>query len=572
VEKPACDLPIGGFPPLVPPLPQRAPRTAAEVGSLVDNLSTKDAGFEVIVGEGRVLTLKGDLAPPGKPGKPWIVAGDPTVIDFVVLGPRQIRIIGQRLGATDLSIVTTDGKVYTFEVQVVADLNVLRCQLKAMFPDASLKLAHVSDHLVVEGQARDTAQVTQIVQTIRSFLISVVATEARKITGQSTATAPGARPGGPPPPPPAPGTPPGAVSNGGPPIAVPGGDVGTEPGQLSVTATVPEPQIINLITVPGPQQVMLKVRVSELNRTAMRQIGGDVLGVDPESGAILGTQIGGAGVGATSVLSRAGLVGTATGTSSSATTLFGIFQQGEFEIFLSALRKNLILRTLAEPNLVTMNGQQASFLAGGEFPVPVPQVGASGVAPTVTVQNKEFGVRLSFVPYILDGDTIRMSVDPEVSNIDSSLGTTLVAGGSPVPGLNTRRFHTTVTMRQGQTLMIAGLMQIDMDGSTSRIPGLGDLPIIGPFFSNTTNSRVEKELVVLVTPYLVEPMNCDQLSPLPGDEYKEPNDLEHYFLGRLEGRTGRDFRSTTSYDDPFHLLHHANLERKYLSGPSGFSN
>jgi pilus assembly protein CpaC len=110
-----------------------------------------------------------------------------------------------------------------------------------------------------------------------------------------------------------------------------------------------------------------------------------------------------------------------------------------------------------------------------------------------------------------------------------------------------------------------------LNGQTSRIPGLGDLPILGPFFSNTTATRMEKELVVLVTPYLIEPMNHDQIPPLPGDEVNEPNDLEFFFLNRIEGRTGIDFRSTVLYDDPFHLLHHVNLEKKYMAGPCGFS-
>jgi pilus assembly protein CpaC len=363
---------------------------------------------------------------------------------------------------------------------------------------------------------------------------------------------------------------PGVPRPGTAPVPPPAGDVYPEAaGQLSISVAIPEPQIINLIRVPGSQQVLLKVRVAELNRTALREIGADFLGVDPESGAIIGTHIGGAGISGTGTITGGTLTGTATGTNGPSTTVFGIFQEGDFEVFLRALRQALVMKTLAEPNLVTMNGQQASFLAGGQFPVPVPQVGASGVAPTVTVQFQDFGVRLSFLPFILDGDVIRLTVDPEVSDVDFSIGTTLVAGGSPVPGLRTRKAHTTVEMRQGQTLAIAGLLQISLAGQTSRIPGLGDLPILGPLFSNTTSNRMEKELVV---PYLVEPMSPEQIPPLPGDEYKEPGDLELYFLNRMEGRTGRDFRSTVLYDDPFHLLHHVNLEKKYMAGPCGFSD
>ena len=323
---------------------------------------------------------------------------------------------------------------------------------------------------------------------------------------------------------------------------------------------------------------MLKVRIAELNRTAMRRIGANFLGVDPRTGAIVGSSI----AGPTAYQGTIGqpgnllfgkqLFGSASlGPNDGNSTVFGIFQHANFEFSLTALRQNGLLKILAEPNLVALNGQLASFLAGGEFPVPVPQVSASGVAPTITVRFREFGVRLGFVPYILDGDVIRLTVAPEVSNIDSTIAVTLVAGGSPVPGLNTRKAQTTVELREGQTLAIAGLLQLTLTGETDRIPGLGDLPIIGPFFSNTSSGRIEKELVVLVTPYLVEPMSHGQVPPTPGDEVKEPNDLEFFFLNRIEARTGKDFRATTAWDDIYNLRNHLKLEKKYVNGPVGFS-
>jgi pilus assembly protein CpaC len=329
--------------------------------------------------------------------------------------------------------------------------------------------------------------------------------------------------------------------------------------------------------VPGSQQVLLKVRVAELNRSAARQIGVNFLGVDPATGAIVGTQIANPVTASGTIGSTGGggaargLVGMAQAPVTTATTVFGIFQDANFEFTLNALRRNSMLRVLAEPNLVALSGHPATFLAGGEFPVPVPQAGSAGAAATITVQFREFGVRLSFVPLVLGDEVIRLSVAPEVSAIDFAVATTLVAGGSPVPGLTTRRAQTTVELRQGQTLAIAGLLQLSLDGSTARIPGLGDLPILGPFFSNTTSNRVEKELVVLVTPYLVEPMARDQVPPVPGDEVKEPNDLEFYFLSRIEGRTGKDFRSTTAWDDPLRLFRLIQLERKYIDGSCGFS-
>jgi pilus assembly protein CpaC len=187
------------------------------------------------------------------------------------------------------------------------------------------------------------------------------------------------------------------------------------------------------------------------------------------------------------------------------------------------------------------------------------------------VEDKEFGVRLSFVPYVLEDESIRLAVRPEVSSIDFSLGTVLVQGGTVTPGVNTRRADTTVELREGQTLAIAGLLSVDIDAQTSRIPGLGDLPYIGPMFSNTSHERVEKELLVLVTPHLVRPMEEDVVPPLPSDDVNDPNDLEFYLLNRVEGRTGRDFRSTTNWDDPWNLRRVMKLEQRYTSGPVGHS-
>jgi pilus assembly protein CpaC len=253
------------------------------------------------------------------------------------------------------------------------------------------------------------------------------------------------------------------------------------------------------------------------------------------------------------------------------TTVFGIFQNANFEMPLNALRRNGLLKILAEPNLVAMSGQPSNFLVGGEYPVPVPQVGASGVAPTITVRFKEFGVRLGFIPYVLDDESLRLTVAPEVSEIDFSIAVSLVAGGSPVPGLNVRRSMTTVEMKHGQTLAIAGLLYLKLDGTSDRIPGLGDLPYLGPFFSNTSNERIEKELVILITPYIIEPMNDDQVTALPGSDVGEPTDWELYFMSRIEGRKGIDFRSTTSWDNAQEHLYLMNMQKKALKGEVGFS-
>jgi pilus assembly protein CpaC len=613
------------------PIPVTPPKPA-EAKSFIQSLKGNDAAFEVLVGQSRILTVKEDLI--AARNQPLIAVGDPTVIEFSVLGLRQIRITGLRLGVTDFSITTGSGQTFTYEVRVTTDLSLLEAQLRSLFPDTSIRLGQVRGNVVVEGEARSNAQVSQILETIKGYLGALPAGGAGPGGGLGGGVGRGGGGGlrmsssaprdsevkpsalktqapGPDQPGDAGATPaqPGPDQAGGqfPSYVQPIGGLLGQPGigagavvaqepvsimsagfgsPLQVVGQPTTPGIVNLLRVPTSQQVMLKVRVAELNRTALRTIGANFLGVDRHTGAIVGSQIAGqatagGGVGsiqggvitggrslAGAAIENASGISTTTG----GTTVFGIFQDADFQFLLNALRQNNVLKFLAEPNLVSMSGFPASFLAGGEFPVPVPQVSASGVAPTITVRFKEFGVRLGFLPIVVDEDVIRLTVAPEVSQIDFTIAVTLVAGGSPVPGLNTRRAQTTVELRQGQTLAIAGLLQLTLSGTTLRIPGLGDLPIIGPFFSNTTGSRVEKELVVLVTPYLVEGMNKDQVPPTPGDEVKEPNDLELYFLNRIEGRTGRDFRSTTRWDDVFGLRNHLNLEKKYVTGPVGFSD
>jgi pilus assembly protein CpaC len=619
-----------------PPRPLQGPRS---VGAMVEGLKGNDAAFDVLVNQARILTLKQDIT--AGPGRPLVAVGDPTIVDFTIISPRQLRLNGRGIGVTDLSITTAQNETIVFEIRVLADLTLIQGKLRSTFPDASIQLSQVRDHIVLEGEARDPMQIARIEQTLRAYLASVFVQQGRTVavgqTGQilnalgsggalgaayGVAGGPGAggaSPG-------QVGTRPGAggVAPGtgglapGMGLTMPGG-LAVAPGAFGGGGFAPYatsaelggpagynvqgvfPQIINLMRVAGSQQVMLKVRIAELNRTALRRIGANFLGIDPRTGGIVGSIIGGPtnfqgvvgqpgslGFGAGNITTGSNVLSSSSyfqgapyqrlfGSAEMAqngldTTVFGIFQHAGFEFTLGALRQNGLLKILAEPNLVALNGQTASFLAGGEFPVPVPQVAASGVAPTITVRFREFGVRLGFVPYILDGGVIRLTVAPEVSNIDQTIAVTLVAGGTPVPGLNTRKAQTTVELREGQTLAMAGLLQLTLNGQTNRIPGLGDLPILGPFFSNTSSQRIEKELVVLVTPYLIEPMNPGQVPPTPGDEVKEPNDLELYLLNRIEARTGKDFRSTTEWDDPWGLRHHLNLEKKYVNGPVGFSD
>lgn len=521
-----------------------------QIDDFVASFQGREAIIELIVGQGRLLTTRAPIAKDGNVGV--IAVGDPSVLDFEVLpNPRIIRLTGRRAGVTDLTFVTSDDQTIIFEVKVNYDLELLNARIRKVFPDALVTITQMREHLILEGQARSPRQIAMIEETVRAFLSS----------SQGTPN-PGAN------------QPQGLPEDIGQ-LVSPDVNTGAETGegqwqsllatpelaeQPELRGTLLESQVINLMTVPGVQQVLLQVRVAELNRTGLREIGADTF-FEWGPGNILGTKIAGG------QLSLTGETPTRL-TPGSNTTAFGIFPTGRVEIMLRALRENSLLKILAEPNLVALTGHEASFLAGGQFPVPVPQ-GGTAFGQT-TIQFKDFGVQLNFVPIILDDEAIRLEVRPEVSTIDESLGTTLVVGGNPVPGVNTRRVHTTVEMREGETLALAGLMQVALDANTARIPGLGDLPYLGPFFSNTSHKRVEKELLVLITPFLVSPMAPHEAPLLPGDEIQDPNDLEFYLLNRIEGRTGVPFRSTTAWDNPLHFVELLHLERDNFCGPVGF--
>lgn len=547
-------------------VPVREPRSADDVKKFLRDLSTHDATFKVFVGQGRLLTLQQDIAEKGKPS-PLIAVGDPRILDFQVVGARHLRIIGRQIGMTEMSVVTSNGTDFSLEVQVVADYSLLNARLKQAFPSAQVELTQMRQHLIVSGQARDTRQISQIIAMIRTYLPTVQI--AGSIAGQGGG-------GG------APTQQPGVAPKKAAPKKTDGnvapaenqpdtpGEVGPQTGQPNVKSQFGAPEIINLLRVPGPQQVLLKVQIAELNRTALRQLGVSFLFQDGNSavgqnisGGLVGGAESGAGAGAVATL-----LGLADPLAAGATTAFGVFDGGKMNFIFNALRRNQVLKILAEPNLVAMNGQTANFLAGGEFPVPVPQ--PSGGGPTVvTIEFRPFGVSLDFVPFILDGDRIRLSVQPEVSSIDFSTG--VVIQGTAVPGVNTRKTSTTVEMREGQTLAISGILQVELSGTTSRIPGLGDLPYIGSMFRNTSSQSSEKELVVLVTPYLVQPMNPDQVPPKPGDDVADPTDIEVYLLGRIERRACREFRATTAWDDPLDVEKRRKVEERYVSGPYGYT-
>ncbi|WP_338243556.1 type II and III secretion system protein family protein [Aurantiacibacter hainanensis] len=302
-------------------------------------------------------------------------------------------------------------------------------------------------------------------------------------------------------------------------------DAGAADRAMRLASAFAGERVINLLGMGASQQVMLEVRFAEVNRNIGEQLG--VSGFGFSDGGRFGAAVG-SGAGRQANSDDASIL-----TLDPITDAFGVFgalfELGDLsvEAYLDTLERNGLSRTLAEPTLVALSGESASFLAGGEFPVPVAQsasIGAGdGGATAITVQFKPFGVSLAFTPTVLGNGVINMVVEPEVSSIDPSASVTI--SGLTVPGLQTRRARTTLEVRDGESFAIAGLLRDETQATTNQLPLLGSLPIIGSLFRSTSYQRGETELLIVVTPRLVQPIRPDQVR-LPTDRVPSPDVLD----------------------------------------------
>ncbi len=276
------------------------------------------------------------------------------------------------------------------------------------------------------------------------------------------------------------------------------------------------PSVINNITVGGVQQIMLHVKVMEVSRTKLRKVGFDWALFSGADGIIQ---------------SASGLIVSGGGvTSSGAETLAATVVGGgrSFFSFLEALRQYNMVKILAEPTLVTVSGRPASFSSGGEFPILVPQS-----LGTISVEYREFGTRVDFVPIVLGNGRIRLEVRPQISEIDPSRSVTI--NSTTVPGLRTRWADTAVEMNAGQTLALAGLIQTQTESENMGLPWLSDLPWVGAAFRRVQEQHNEIELLILVTPEFVSALDPHEVPPCgPGQLTDQPNDVDLYFRGYLE--------------------------------------
>lgn len=510
VAQPPAALPFQPrLPADVPIQPQVTAETIRHTARLMPKIIDPQQDLNLIVGRPRILTFAEWATKP----QVRLYLPDEDIARWDILSDTEIAIVGLRPGTTVLTIwfndPTADGgkRPMCFRVQVFDDpqnrdtLSDLERQINEIFPDSRVKLSMVRDRLVVRGQAKDAIEAGHI-------LTILAQAQQGNDNGQAGSN----------------------VTQAASVNFLPSPDEFVREEDAAERRAVFDPVavgnsgIINLLQIPGEQQVTLRVIVAEVNREALRTVGADL-------------RIGGGGdVSFVSLLMPSGFLSSAGGNVSVTAT--------DFQMALNALRRMGYARTLAEPNLTTMNGRPASFRAGDTYPVPNAIAGFGGVGQGVIQQFA--GVRVQFTPHIVDRDRIRLQINGQVSARDDAQSATIQ--GTNVPGQNTRDFFTTVELRDGQTLALAGLLQTGLEGSGRRVPFLGDLPLIGGLFSDKRNVATEQELVVLVTPELAHPLESCPLPPLPGADLIEPTDHEFYLQNRMESRRATDFRSPVRSD------------------------
>ncbi len=415
------------------------------------------------VGEGQMVNLPRGVA------SVW--TSNPKVADIYVNNPHQINVFGKDFGEATVIATSADGSVvYGAQVKVSQNLPSINEVMRAAMPDSDIRIINIGQTAIVTGTVaspEDAAFATDLVE--------------RELN--------------------------------------PGVDFSQKGAMCKIC-------VVSRLKTATPLQVTLKVKIAEVNRDLLKQVGVNLLSRDTSSGFQFGIGQGSPGTfgspasGTTPATPKSFNIAATGTTLGAAGHLLGL----DLLSTLNLAETDGVVTTLAEPTLTALSGETASFLAGGEFPIPVSQSLGS-----VTIEYKQYGVGLAFTPIVLADGRISMRVRPEVSQLSQSGSVTL--NGYSVPALTTRRAETTVELGSGQSFMIAGLLQNNNNNSINKAPFLGDLPILGALFRSTKYERQETELVIIVTPYLVRPTSGQLATPTSG--YRAPTDAEQV----LEGQT-----------------------------------
>ncbi len=405
------------------------------------------------------------------------------VLEATAVSPTEVLLSGKTPGKTNLIVWKrgTDREVINVNVlsdisEVNSHLDAARRELELEFPNDPIKIALDNGYLFLRGRVHDLASADRAVQIA------------------STALGAGNAPDS------------GSSKTGGP---------------------TPASRVVNLlyVDVPAPEkQILLKVRFASVDRTKAKALGINLftLGLGNVIGGVSTQQFSPPGIsgGSPSGGNNGNALSKSSGTATFSDELNALayFPGLGAGASIKALESNDAVQVLAQPNVIAANGKQASFLAGGEYPYPVAQGGASGTAPTITIMFKEFGIRLNFIPTITLRGTIRLQVAPEVSSLDFT--NAVQVSGFQVPAISSRKVKTEVELNEGQTFVIGGLLDNSETETLQKIPFIGDVPVLGRFFQSMSRTKANTELIVLVTPELVDPIPAG--SPPPELKFPQP--------------------------------------------------
>ena len=405
--------------------------------------------------------------------------GNPVVAQATLVSPRTLYIVGMSVGTTNMIIQGRSGACQMIDVMVGVDADGLQHTLRQLMPnERGIRVTTAAGNLVLSGNVSNAPAAQQVVQIATAYAASQPTQQSQSSTsnvGGATSTQQ---------------------------VSTSGGSTG----------------VLNMMTVDSPQQVMLEVKVAEVAKTLVNKMGSSLNlqgGFGSWTGALVSSLLSGAQSAiAASKANRLPFAGE-----------------------IDAQKDDQLTKILAEPNLVTVSGQEASFLAGGRVFIPIPQTSTGG-SNTITLQEEEFGVGLKFTPTVLANGRINLKVAPEVSDL-SPTGVAVSATGvnatSILPLITTRRAATTVQMNDGESFAIGGLIGNNITGSLKAFPGLGEVPVIGALMRSTNFQQDRTELVFIITPHLVKPMANPNL-PLPTDSFTQPNEVDIYATGNMEGR------------------------------------
>jgi pilus assembly protein CpaC len=434
-----------------------------------------------------------------------VAVGNPDIADVVVISPTQMYVLAKDIGNTNLLFWSRDGRLLgTVNLEVVHDLDGLKSKLHQLLPGEAIEVHSAQRSIVLKGRASNVVVMDAAVRIAEGYLAQI---QTAKDVQQFE-----------------------------------------QKGGTSRRDDKTVGNVINLIEVGGSQQVMLSVKVAEIERTELKRLNVNFMayafGSDGFGGAINGGGAltpGGVGAGPGGIVPPGGGVDIFESNPMRiiGQGLFGAFVDDNFRfsIALDAAKENGLAKILAEPTLTTLTGQEAEFLSGGEFPIPVPQGGVTG---GVTIEFKPYGVGLKFLPVVLSDGRINLKVNVTVSELTSEAAVLLedesFSSRFFIPSLRQRSASATVELGDGQSMGLAGLLDDKLRESVSKFPGLGSIPVLGALFRSNEYKKGQTELVILVTPHLAKPVAAGSVT-LPTDGFVEPNDVDFYLWGRLEGGT-----------------------------------